>query len=463
METSVTLVWFRRDLRLDDHPALAAAAARGRVACVYIDDGTVGAASQGWVEAALVDLRRSLAAFGVALIVQRGEPASLLPDLTQALQADAVFWTRPDGAAAGGDAKVHRALARRGIETRVFDGATLFPFGSILNGAGAAYRVFKPFMKVCWARSIAPPLAVPRRLLGVGQAGVLGTSTESRYLAGFRAVWEPGCTAEKRLASFLKNDLHLYEKQRDFPALAATSRLSPFLAFGQIGPRRVWATVQAFLARHKGCEAGAFAFLRQLLWREFCAHLLAAHPTLPFAPLDPSFAHLPWRRDKAALLAWQRGETGYPIVDAGMRQLAQTGWMPNRVRMIVGSFLVKDLLLPWQQGLAWFRDTLVDEDPANNAFGWQWVAGCGADAAPFGRVFNPVLQAKKFDPTGDYIRSFLPELKKIPLPYLAAPWQAPASVLTEAGVRLGRDYPRPIVAHDEARLRAKAAYARRKA
>jgi deoxyribodipyrimidine photo-lyase len=261
-----------------------------------------------------------------------------------------------------------------------------------------------------------------------------------------------------RLEDFLDVGLQRYRVARDQPGVAGTSRLSPHLHFGEISPRQVWHTVQAGVATGAAPEGEGAGFLRELGWREFSAHLLYQWPDLPDKPLRPEFADFPWAPEPELFDAWCRGRTGYPLIDAGMRELWTTGWMHNRVRMIVASFLVKDLLVPWQDGEAWFWDTLVDADLANNAASWQWVAGCGADAAPYFRVFNPVLQALKFDPAGRYVRRWVPELAELPDKHLQAPWEAPAPVLASAGVRLGADYPEPVVDHRAARQRALDAY-----
>jgi deoxyribodipyrimidine photo-lyase len=281
------------------------------------------------------------------------------------------------------------------------------------------------------------------------------------WAAGIRKAWSPGAAgAAAELDRFLEEAVHAYPGDRDRPDRAGTSRLSPHLHFGEIGPRSVWHAVKAHaeLGSVKGLVKGSEAYLRELGWREFAHHLLFHFPHTTDKPLREEFLQFPWARKKANSRAWQKGRTGYPIVDAGMRELWETGWMHNRVRMIVASFLVKDLLLPWQEGARWFWDTLVDADLANNTLGWQWTAGCGADAAPFFRVFNPILQGGKFDPDGAYVRRYVPALKEMPAKWSHKPWEAPDDVLEKADVTLGRSYPRPIVDHAEARDKALAAY-----
>jgi deoxyribodipyrimidine photo-lyase len=280
----------------------------------------------------------------------------------------------------------------------------------------------------------------------------LGLLPRIPWAGGLASTWQPGPEgAERELARFGGGSWSEYNDLRNFPALSATSRLSPHLHFGEISPRQVWHRLKGWAGPK---SAAADPYLRQLVWREFAFHLLYHFPQTPVEPLRPEFARFPWQEDAAGLRAWQRGETGYPLIDAGMRELWQTGWMHNRVRMATASFLVKDLLIPWQEGARWFWDTLVDADLANNTLGWQWTAGCGADAAPYFRIFNPVSQSEKFDAEGAYLRRYLPELAKLPDQYLHQPWEAPAEVLRGAGVELGRTYPRPIVDHHEARQQA---------
>ena len=281
------------------------------------------------------------------------------------------------------------------------------------------------------------------------------------WTAGLRAAWRPGTAgANAELQRFLRDGLLAYSEGRNRPDLVGTSRLSPHLHFGEISPRQVWQAAKRF-AESQSIPASAWRrwqFLTEIGWREFAHHLLFHFPHTPEQPLRAEFARFPWRENPAWLRAWQRGQTGYPLVDAGMRELWSTGWMHNRVRMVVASFLVKNLLLPWQEGARWFWDTLVDADLANNTLGWQWTAGCGADAAPFFRVFNPVSQGEKFDPEGNYVRRWVPELARLPGAWIHQPWQAPTAALAASGVELGRTYPRPIVSHLISRELALEAY-----
>ena len=277
---------------------------------------------------------------------------------------------------------------------------------------------------------------------------------------GLQATWIPGeAGAQARLETLVAGPLKAYHDLRNLPDKPGTSMLSPHLRFGEISPRQVWHRVQIALQQGEiPSGTDSVTFLNEIGWREFAYHLLYHFPQTVDTPLNPAFEAFPWRHDPTGLKAWQKGLTGYPIVDAGMRQLWHTGWMHNRVRMIVASFLTKDLILPWQQGANWFWDTLVDADLASNTLGWQWAAGSGADAAPYFRIFNPITQGEKFDPDGHYVRRWVPELAAMPAKWIHKPWEAPAEVLSSARVRLGENYPGPMVDHAQARLAALAAY-----
>jgi len=466
--TRPAIVWFRRDLRLADNPAFAAAAADGRpVIPLLIDETgaaeaeTDGGAARWWRHHSIAALAAALERAGLRLLLRRGEPGAVLDEVIAASGATRVLWNRrytPRGVAR--DTAIKAALSRRGIEVHSFKANLLFEPWEITTKAGGPFRVFTPFWRACLA---APeperPLPVPARLCPWPDqpAGDRLDSWGWRPVApdwagGLRAEWRPGeAGAGARLAAFLEQGLAGYASGRDWPGRAGgCSRLSPHLAWGEISPRQV------FHAIRDAAPAGADRdrFLAELGWREFCAHLLFTVPDLAEQPLRGEFAAFPWRDDPAGLAAWRQGRTGYPLVDAGMRELWATGWMHNRARMVTASFLVKHLLLSWRLGAAWFADTLVDADPASNPASWQWVAGCGADAAPFFRIFNPVIQGEKFDPDGAYVRRWCPELAGLPDRWLHRPWEAPAASLRQAG---GRGYPAPIVAHDVARRRALAA------
>jgi len=469
------IVWFRRDLRLADHEALRSAAKSGAplLPLYILDDETPGAfrmggAARWWLHFSLASLERSLAKHGGGLVLRQGPAANVLAELLNQTGAAAIHATR---GYAPWDTTLEATTAeickKKGAELHLHPWQLLFAPGDIVAGSGKPYRVFTPFWKVCLAAP-APrlPLKVPKlRQFAETESKTLDDlkllPTKPDWADGLRATWEPGEeAAHKRLSHFIDERLAGYADDRSNLDGDTTSRLSPYLHFGEISPNQVWHAVQhASESPRDKMRKGAESFLTELGWREFSYHLLTRFPAMPTNPLRPEFARFPWRSDKTALRAWQRGETGYPIVDAAMRQLWQTGWMPNRARMIVASFLVKHLLLPWQDGAAWFWDTLVDADLANNSASWQWVAGCGTDAAPYVRVFNPVLQGHKFDPSGDYVRAFVPELAKLPAPDIHMPWDAPDLLLAQSGVALGRSYPRPIVKHAAARARALEAFA----
>ncbi|MBC7908825.1 MAG: deoxyribodipyrimidine photo-lyase [Rhodospirillaceae bacterium] len=475
-ESAPVILWFRRDLRLADNPALNEAAASGRpVIPIYIHqpeaagEWAEGGASRWWLHHSLESLGRSLAALGTPLRLLRGPADRVLPQLAQETGATSVLWNRrTEPWANQQDTIIAAELKALGITPRSFNAALLFQSGAIVSQSGRPFKVFTPFWKACLAAPPpAPPLPAPTTLRPWGGAlavedldqwGLLPTKPD--WACGLRQSWQPGeAAAQSRLAEFLSEGVTQYAGNRDVPAQPGTSRLSPHLHFGEISPRQIFHAIRRTAEPGQGSER----FLAELGWREFSAHLLHDCPDLPERPLRPEFERLAWRHDTDGLRAWQQGRTGYPLVDAGMRQLWATGWMHNRVRMVTASFLVKDLLVRWQEGEAWFWDTLVDADLASNAASWQWVAGCGADAAPFFRVFNPVLQGEKFDPKGRYVRQWCPELANLPDKWLHQPWRAPAQVLRQAGVVLGETYPVPLVDHDQARKRALAAFAELKA
>lgn len=481
MAVAPTLIWFRQDLRLQDNPALNAALARGGpIVPVYIwneaGEGRwpMGGASRWWLHHALVALDESLRKRGSRLLVERGEAMEVLKKLVTSTRAAAVFWNRRyEPAAVARDTKIESELTADGIDAKSFSGALLFEPTAIRNKQGGPFKVFTPFWKHCLTLPV-PPAETLGRQMKIPAPGKWPRSLSVEELklrpripwdAGFGEVWRPGeVGATARLKAFAKGAMEDYADGRNLPDRDGTSRLSPWLHFGELSPRQVWAAVQA-RSKESGVfppSNGARVFLSEIGWREFAHHLLFHFPHTPEQPLRAEFAKFPWADDQGGrkLRAWQRGRTGYPIVDAGMRQLWRTGWMHNRVRMVVASFLMKHLRLNWTDGAAWFWDTLVDADLANNTLGWQWSAGCGADAAPYFRVFAPVLQGLKFDGDGAYVRRWVPELAKLPAKYIHAPWEAPAEVLAKAGVTLGENYPRPIVDHAKARTEALAAFKR---
>ncbi|RIK93671.1 MAG: deoxyribodipyrimidine photolyase [Proteobacteria bacterium] len=470
---SPIIVWFRRDLRLSDNPALTAAAMSGQpIIPLYIHDETgarpIGGASKWWLAGSLQALDAELRQRGSQLVLRRGASEKVLTEVGREVRATAIYWNRLYDRNARDTESI---IAGQWNNHHAFNGALLCEPWALTTKAGNNFRVFTPFWNALLRRGEpAPPLAAPARLPAPARwprSEMIEDwklrPTAPDWAAGLRATWTPGETAASaRLDDFLQEGIGDYSRRRDFPGVDGTSRLSPHLAFGDISPRQIWHRVRTHAAAHPAHESSAASYLRQLGWREFSYHLLYHFPDLPRRNWNARFDAFSWRKDEAAIEAWRRGRTGYPLVDAAMRELWTTGWMHNRARMIVASFLVKDLLLPWQAGEAWFWDTLVDADPANNAAGWQWVAGSGADAAPYFRVFNPITQCMKFDPSGAYIRRWLPELGALPDQHLHRPWDAPADILQQAGVVIGETYPRPIIDHTPARDRALAAYARMK-
>ncbi len=469
-QDSPVIIWFRNDLRLADHAALQAAVAEGRpVLPLYVLDEcnaepwSYGAAGRWWLHHSLSSLRESLNRLGGELCLRRGDPSTIIPALLETTGARALYFSR---GYEPWEMAVELRLCERLLESaevKRFPGALLFEPEWIKSAAGEPYKVFTPFWNAC--RGMPEPracLPAPSRIRFYRQCPESEDLDSWRLLpktpdwaGGLRQNWRPGeAAAHESLDDFLQTSLATYATDRDRPDRQATSRLSPHLHFGELSPRSLWHAVRSRQSIQGECAEGAEVFLRELGWREFNRHLLFHWPELPQHPFRENFTAFPWKRDEELLRAWQRGETGYPIVDAGMRELWRTGWMHNRVRMICASFLVKDLLQPWQDGEAWFWDTLVDADLANNAGGWQWVAGCGADAAPYFRIFNPVLQAQKFDPDGFYVKRWLPELSALPPQYVHQPWNSPKDLLQRAGLELGRDYPLPLIDHGVARQRA---------
>ncbi len=469
------IVWFRRDLRLSDHQALDAAAASGApIVPVYVlDDHTSGAwrlggASRWWLAVSLRVLDAELRTRGSRLVLRRGESDAVLLDLARETGAGAVHFIRGyEPFMPPLETRLHAALTDAGVGCRSFGGHLFLEPEAVQNKSGEPFKVFTPFYKACQTREPpARPLPAPQRLRAP-KAWPSSEPLESWELEPKRPnwavemgeFWTPGeAGAKTRLHDFINHALADYSSSRDRPDLDGTSRLSPHLAFGEISPRQIWHAVSHAAEADSTKLNGARAYIREVYWREFSWHLLFHRPDLPAKPFRPEFAALPWKKDATALKAWQTGRTGYPIVDAGLRQLWSIGWMHNRVRMVTASFLTKHLLIPWQEGEAWFWDTLVDADLANNAASWQWVAGSGADAAPYFRVFNPILQGRKFDAAGDYVRRWVPELANMPAEHIHAPWDAPADVLRRADLVLGETYPKPIISHDEGRRQALAAY-----
>jgi len=466
---SPALVWLRDDLRLADQPALSAAAASGRpVLCLYLFDNgdsagrALGGASRWWLHHSLAALAGALEKIGGRLDILHAAHRDL-PSIAASLDAAEVYWTRRyGGPEIACDKAVKAALLGAGIPVHSFNGQLLREPWEVTTKSGGPMKVYTPFWRAHRALGpIAPPLPAPTALkaapwpsaaparCALGDLGLLPTAPD--WAGGLRECWTPGEDgARARLASFLGSGLRGYADERNRPDKPSTSRLSPHLRFGEISARTILHAVAHREAAASAITDDAAKFLAEIGWREFAYHLLFHNADLATRNYQPRFDAFPWRTDAKALRAWTIGRTGYPIVDAGMRELWRTGFMHNRVRMIVGSFLVKHLLIDWRAGEQWFWDTLCDADPANNSASWQWVAGCGADAAPYFRVFNPVLQGEKFDPAGDYVRRFVPELAHAPAKFIHKPWEAPGL--------LARDYPAPIVPHGDARERALRAF-----
>ncbi len=453
MSAPIAIHWFRQDLRIADNPALTAAAKAGNVLPIYIlDDGNAGdhaagAASRWWLHHSLAALNSSLAG---QLSVYRGNPLDILEDLVQRFGVASIHWNRCyEPWRIDRDTVIKQRLKAMGIVVESHNGSLLWEPWTIKKGDGTPYRVFTPFYRKGCLQAQQPrkPLPVPCNAayfhdeagsVGLEALDLLPRTRWDQKLEPHWVIGENG--ANDRFKEFLDEGLIGYKEGRNFPARPHVSRLSPHLHFGEISPNRVWYSV-----RNLGEELDIDHFCSELGWREFSYSLLYFNRDLPTRNLQPRFDAFPWIDSARLLTAWQRGQTGVPMVDAGMRELWQTGYMHNRVRMITGSFLVKNLRLHWHHGERWFWDTLVDADLANNSASWQWIAGCGADAAPYFRIFNPVTQGSKFDPDGSYIRRFVPELALLPGKYLCSPWEAPAHVLADARITLGETYPQPIV------------------
>lgn len=473
---SPIIYWFRQDLRLHDLPGLSAAVATGRpvLACYILDDQSPadwrpGGASRWWLHHSLSRLAADIEERGGQLMLARGAPATVLAQLAEDTGADLIFCSRQyEPWARQLEDELFASLTEQGVTLKRFSGSLLWEPDSIKNLAGLPFKVFTPFWRKCRQLSVAlesPPAVrlgkwpeTPQPKDHLGDWALL--PCDPNWANSWEDRWQPGERgALDKLGQFLRGAVSDYDKGRNFPARNATSGLSPHLHFGEISPARVFRAAQQAGTANPTVENETEKFLSELGWREFSHHLLFHFPSLPEQAFKADFAAFPWVGSAVHLRAWQQGKTGYPFVDAGMRELWQTGYMHNRVRMVAASFLCKHLLVDWRAGQRWFWDTLVDADLANNSCGWQWVAGSGADAAPYFRIFNPTLQAQRFDKAGEYIRCWLPELAALPDRYLHQPWTAPADVLSSAGVTLGDTYPAPLVDHAGARASALAAYA----
>lgn len=461
-----------------DNPAIQAAADSGLpLICLYIlEDGydefrALGGARKWWLNKSLKALDRQLQDVGGKLILRscgRKKTLSVLEEVVEEASVTKIFWNRryaPPEIEKDKEIKAH--FSDQGCEAETFNGSLLCEPWTVKTGKGDLYRVFTPFwksLKESYRRS--HPQGIPE----LNFASVIESDkledwglhpTHPDWSSGLEEFWTPGETgARDRLNAFVDGDMKGYKDDRDRPDKTGTSLLSPHLSFGEISPQAIWDVVTSAIEEDGSLETDGWAFIREIAWRDFSHSLLYQSKSLHEANWNNRFDDFEWVSASNHLLAWQKGQTGYPMVDAGMRQLWQTGWMHNRVRMIVGSFLVKHLLIDWREGEDWFWDTLVDADTANNPASWQWVAGSGADAAPYFRIFNPMTQGEKFDPNGEYVRQWVPELKNLPSKHIHEPWSAPKHVLEKAGVKLGQTYPKPIVDHKIAREKALAAYER---
>lgn len=468
-DTEPVILWFRQDLRLIDNPALDFAVKSDKpIIALFIMDETspglrlMGAAQKWWLNQSLQKLSQSLEQRGTKLVLKRGPSEDVLNDLIHETSANAVLWNRRYGAAEEElDAKIKANLIERGITAKSFAGLLMHEPSLVRTKTGNPYKVYTPFWKTFRAQAhIRKPSQAPNEIKTPEQ---LPTSdplkdwhlhpTKPDWSGTIADEWAPGEDgAQAALQAFLNENLRFYNEARDLPGPDRTSKLSPFLRFGEISPYQLWHA--CYDPKWTASDSARETWAKELVWREFSYHLLHNFQRMDENNFNPKFDEFPWANNPTFLKAWQQGTTGYPIVDAGMRQLYQTGWMHNRVRMIVGSFLVKHLLIDWRDGEKWFWDCLVDADPASNPAQWQWVAGSGADAAPYFRIFNPMLQSEKFDKEGDYIRRYVPELADLPSKYIHVPWEAPLEILQTAHVTLGNSYPLPIVDHKKAREKA---------
>lgn len=466
MSKPTIIHWFRHDLRLSDNPALTAAADLGLVLPIYIHDTVhpdthaFGAASRVWLHHSLADLSMSLTEH---LAYFMGDPLPILLELCQQHDVKTITWNRCYAPwQVTRDKQIKTALSAAGITVMSFNGSLLWEPWEIHKDNGDPYRVFTPFYRKGCLQAAAPrePLMAPaicetvpsRHGVRLAALNLLPSRDWGQQIAQHWSFGEQA--AQERLETFIAEGLSHYKVGRNFPAKPYVSRLSPYLHMGQISPNQIW-----YMLRDEKIDSNVDHFCSELGWREFSYNLLYYNPHLPIQNIQTKFDAFPWQDNPRYLKAWQHGKTGIPMVDAGMRELRETGYMHNRVRMIVGSFLVKNLGLDWRLGERWFWDCLVDADIANNSAGWQWIAGCGADAAPYFRIFNPVTQGEKFDGEGAYVRRYVPELAQMPDKFLFQPWAAPRLVLQEAGVDLGTNYPQPLVDLKASREAALAAFA----
>jgi len=462
MAHSTALVWLRNDLRLADNPALTAAIGAGdTVVALYVHEATdgvraPGAAARWWLHQSLESLGKDLAKHGIALVVRSGESHHTVLATAHEFAANAVFWNRRYGPGERAvDAAIKDALKTDGIAVESFAANVLIEPWEIATGQGKPYSVFTPFWKTLKTLDIATPLAAPATAKGIAAPASFDPYVQPKWAEKFAPYWSIGEDAARAvLDRFLDEKVEDYPLGRDIPAKDVTSLLSPHLRFGEISSRQVWHVAMARAHAEPGLHDKIDKFLSELAWRDFNYHQLYHRADITTQPMQPKYAELAWRQSDDDLRAWEQGQTGWPIVDAGLRELWETGYMQNRVRMLVASLLAKNLLIDWRLGEQWFWDCLVDADVASNPGNWQWVAGCGLDASPYFRIFNPVVQGERFDGAGDYVRRWVPELKRLPENWIHKPSEAPPAVLRAAGVELGQNYPEPIVDLKLSRQRA---------
>jgi len=457
------IVWFRNDLRLHDQPALWEASEQGIVIPVFINSPEeTGEATNWWLHHSLIELQENLQVKGLKLILKSGNALDELQIIINETEADAIFFNeRYEPSIKKTDREVIRALTDTAIEIRTFHGNLLINPNNILNKKNEPYKVFTSFRKKISQHTVPLPCPIPNNFYSLEHAVTslsieeLGLLPAGQWHEKLHNYWKPGENgAIARWEEFKEDGMAFYKNGRDIPSKQCVSLLSPYIASGNISVKAIWYATK----RRFDTSSDSEAFLRQLIWREFAYHQLIHFPTIIHTPLRDQFKSFPWQGTQAQLNLWKKGQTGYPLVDAGMRELWETGVVHNRVRMVVASFLVKHLLLSWTEGSAWFKTTLVDFDTANNALGWQWITGCGIDSAPYFRIFNPIIQSEKFDKDGEYIRKWIPELTSLPAKYIHKPWEAPTEVLETAKIQLGVTYPLPMVDHAAARKRALAAF-----
>jgi deoxyribodipyrimidine photo-lyase len=465
MSPSIHVMWFDQDLRLSDNPALSAALHLKHILPIFILDEqqphahALGSASKWWLHHSLVQLNNQLHG---QLNFYRGDAHTVITQLTQRFNISSISWNRRyEPWRITRDAKIKHALTEQNITVTSFNGSLINEPWHVLKKDRTPYKIFTPYYQQCKKINPTPHISPSPVLANTMHCDELASSLKDLSLLPVHSwgekldnLWQPGETgAHAALHHFLERGLPHYKKGRDFPARSSTSILSPHLHFGEISPRQIIHLLASMSDDHNTEH-----FIRELYWREFSYYLLFHWPDIPHNNLKTSFDLFPWRYDPTSLALWQQGLTGYPLVDAGMRELLQTGFMHNRVRMITASFLIKNLLIDWRLGAQWFWECLVDADLASNSASWQWVAGCGTDASPYFRIFNPITQGEKFDPQGTYTKRYVPELKALPDNYLYRPWDAPPDILNNANIILGTTYPRPIVDIKTSRDRALNAY-----